>query len=73
MNDIERSIAHGERLRLRDDAYPSSKVREWIFEGEEDDGILLTHEVYGYTWPVKRSEIDWDEYRRRKKRATQSI
>ena len=59
------SISPGEKLRLRDDALPHGKIREWMFKGVEKDGIvLLAHEIDEYIWEAKIDNIDWEKYRK---------
>ena len=64
-----KSITPGEHLRLRDDVYRYLETREWIFRGvERDNTILLLHESAGFGWNVKMDDIDWEAYRKFKRR-----
>lgn len=55
------SILVGEKLRLRKGAYPHSRTREWLFEGvENEETVLLSHEIDGYVWGAKMDDIDWN-------------
>ena len=64
-----KSITPGEHLRLRDDVYRYLETREWIFRGvERNNTILLLHESAGFGWNVKMDDIDWESYRKFKRR-----
>ena len=68
-NSLLKSITPGEHLRLRDDVYRYLETREWIFRGvERNNTILLLHESAGFGWNVKMDDIDWESYRKFKRR-----
>ncbi len=58
-----KSIAPGERLKLRDDALGHIQPRQWVFRGvESDNTVLLMDESGGFGWSVKIDHIDWEAY-----------
>ncbi len=59
---ILKSMAPGERLKLRDDALGHIQPRQWILRVENDDTVLLTDESGGFGWSVKIGHIDWEAY-----------
>jgi translation elongation factor P/translation initiation factor 5A len=63
-----RFLKEGDRLRLKDNALPHVKTREWIFKQEEGTSLLLMHEKEYYGLSVKASQINWQEYNRRKRK-----
>ena len=64
---ILKSIAPGERLKLRDDALGHVQPRQWIFKRiESNDSIWLMDESGGFGWSVKMDHIDWEAYEKQK-------
>jgi hypothetical protein len=60
-------ILPGEKLRLRDEVYKQVEIRDWMFAGFGNGGLIsLCHGTRGYIWEAKVQEIDWEEYWERK-------
>ena len=68
------SLGINENLRLRDDVMSHAKKREWIFKGigGKKNTILLAPPTEDYEWEARIEDIDWNEYKNRKKRGTES-
>ncbi len=64
---LQKLLAHGDRLRLRNNVFRHVQAREWIFDKEEEgDRILLLHETGGFGWSIKADDIDWEAYQKSK-------
>ncbi len=62
-----KSIPENVKLRLRDDALPGAKIREFLFKGIGENGkVLLAPAFEDYTWEGNFDDIDWEEYMKRK-------
>jgi len=62
MMKVKKFIQHGQKVRLREDAFKHVKTRDWIFTRiEKDDEILLMHENGFYGLVVRFSDIDWEK------------
>ncbi len=62
-----KSIQLNEKLRLREDALPWAKIREFLFKGSGENGkVFLAPEFEDYTWEANFEDIDWEEYINRK-------
>ena len=65
--DLSNSLKKGEILHLRDDFRPYMKTRDWLFQDLfMGGGIFLHHKDEGFL-EAKKEDIDWEEYRRKKK------
>ncbi len=62
-----RSLAPGDPIKLKKDAFPQVKVREWTLQRKEDHQLLLYYPKKNYTLLVEETDIDWAEYRKWKK------
>ena len=67
---IATALTPGEVLKLRRDALPNLKIREWIVLGKNNGRIILIkYKQKGHTVEVVRDDdIDWEEYLRGKDR-----
>ncbi len=62
-----KSIQLNEKLRLKEDALPRAKIREFLFKGLGENGkVFLAPEFEDYTWDANFDDIDWEEYIKRK-------
>lgn len=62
-----KSIPVNDKLRLKDDALPQARVREFLFKGIGKGGkVLLAPDFEDYIWEADFDDIDWEEYMRRK-------
>lgn len=62
-------LTPGDSIRLRDDALPHVKIREWAFKGiDRNNTVLLNYTEQGYTLEVGEEDIDWETYRKTKER-----
>ena len=54
----------GDLIKLRKDALPNVKVREWIVLGKDNGRIILiNYKSKGYALEViKEGDVDWEEY-----------
>ena len=59
-------LSEGERVRIKEGFHPQVILRDWKFQGAEKGEILLKN-TGGYIFKVRAMEIDWEEYRRRRK------
>ena len=65
--DLLKSLKKGEILHLRDEFRPYMKTRYWLFQDQfKGGGIFLHHKDEGFL-EVKEENIDWEEYRIRRK------
>ncbi len=63
-----RSVAIGERLRLRREVHPNVKTRNWTFLAAIRSGFLLiSFKPQGHILDVfGEHEIDWEEYEKKR-------
>ncbi len=60
----------GDVVRLRNDALPNARVREWIFLRAEGKKVILAHKDGDYEWVAEIDQIDWDDFISREEKSS---